>query len=456
MSKKLLMAAVVAGAAVAVLPFLIPTGPSTGLDAGELLQSGRLAFGAVVVFLGGLLTACTPCVYPLIPITVSIFGARKAESRGKALLLTTAYVIGMGAVFSGLGVVAALSGKAFGSALGNPWVVTGLAIFLLALASSMFGAFELALPASWATKLNTVGGAGLVGAFLMGSVSGFLAAPCTGPVLTGLLAFVAKTQSVGLGAGFLFLYAMGVGVPFFLLGVFTVKLPKGGVWMEWVKSVLGITLVALAFSYVKDAFPALRDGVGHLAEQLGKWPGTGIAAALTVLGILLGAVHLSFKEGARQFALKGAGVALVVLALVMRGGAMNAEAATTSLTWHYRFPDAPANPSVQSFEAKLAQAKASGKPVMIDFFADWCAACKELDRETYVAPAVAREASRFVNIKVDATNEDDAIQELYKRFGVQGLPTVAFVSTEGKVLDNPKVTGFLGPEQFLTEMKKVR
>jgi len=452
---RLLAGAVLAGGAVALLPFLFPTGPSTSLDASALLESGRFAGAAAVVFLGGFLTALTPCVYPLIPITVSIFGARKAESRGKSIVLTTAYVVGMGAVFSLLGVGAALSGKAFGSALGNAWVVTGLSLFLLVLASSMFGAFELALPSSWATKLNSVGGAGVAGAFLMGSASGFLAAPCTGPVLTGLLAFVAKTQSALIGSSFLFIYALGIGVPFFVLGVFTVRLPKGGVWMEWVKSVLGVMLVALAFNYLKDAFPALRNALDLAVTSLGQGRGTALAAALTTVGILLGAVHLSFKEGARQFVLKGLGVALVVLALVLRGGALNASGDEKSLTWHYRLPENPPTVALTSLEAKLAQARAAGKPVMIDFFAEWCAACKELDRETYVAPDVIHEASRFVNIKVDATNEE-AVEGLYEKFSIQGLPTVAFVSSEGQILKDPKVTGFLDPKQFLTQLRKVK
>jgi thiol:disulfide interchange protein DsbD len=459
MGKKLLGMAVVAGVAVAVIPLLIPTGPSAGLDAGALLESGRFAVGAAVVFLGGLLTALTPCVYPLIPITVSVFGARRAETRARSVLLTSAYVVGMGAVFSVLGVAAALSGKAFGSALGNPWVVTGLAVFLLVLATSMFGAFELALPTEWATKLNSVGGSGLVGAFLMGSVSGFLAAPCTGPVLTGLLAFVAKTQSVALGGSFLFVYALGIGVPFFLLGVFTVRLPKGGVWMEWVKSVLGIMLVALAFNYLKDAFPVLRENVGAVADRLGAGPGTALAAGLAVVGVLVGAVHLSFKEGARQFALKGLGVLLVVTALVLRAGSLNTVEAgeAGSMVWHLKYPENPEQVmTLASFEQQLQRARSEGKPVMIDFGAEWCAACKELDRETYVAPSVVREAGRFVNIKVDATNEEDTIQELYKRFGVQGLPTIAFVSSEGQVLENPKVTGFMDAQKFLTELRKVK
>jgi thiol:disulfide interchange protein DsbD len=467
--KKVGVIAAVLGLAVAVVPWLLPTGPSAGLDAARFLESGSFALGAAVVFAGGLLTAMTPCVYPLIPITVSVFGARRAEGRGKALVLTSSYIVGMGVVFSGLGVLAAKTGQAFGSMLGSPVVVTGLAVFLLLLATSMFGAFELALPQGLQQRLNSVGGSGVTGAFLMGSVSGFLAAPCTGPVLTGLLAFVAKSQSTVLGAALLFIYALGIGVPFFLIGVFTVRLPRGGVWMEWVKSVLGIVLVALAISYLKDGFPALGGAVKGLAEQLGRHPGTAIAAVLALLGVLLGAIHLSFKEGARDFTLKGFGVALVVVALVLRGGAMDAKSAgalwvslgwvappkAPTFEWHSVLPAKGDGFSPESFEQVLTRAKSEGRPVMIDFFAEWCAACKELDRETYPSLEVIEESGRFVNVKVDATQSDDALDALMERFGVEGLPTVAFVSSNGEVLRDPRVTGFLDPRSFVVEMKKV-
>lgn len=469
--RKLAIFAAVMALAVFFIPWVLPTGPDAGLDAARFLEGGSFFFGAAVVFLGGLLTAMTPCVYPLIPITVSVFGARKAEGRGKAMLLTSAYVVGMGVVFAALGILAAKTGQAFGSMLGSPWVVGGLAVFLLALSASMFGAFELNLPTSLTTRLNSVGGSGLAGAFLMGSVSGFLAAPCTGPVLTGLLTFVAKSQSTALGGGLLFIYALGIGVPFFLIGVFTVRLPKGGAWMEGVKSVLGIVLVALAASYIRDASPALREAMKSVAAQFGELGGATVAAVLALVGVLLGAVHLSFKTTRREFAVKAFAVLMVVSALLLRGAALDAPrpghlwvamgiaepAKAPEFKWDLKFAFASEEDTNASpFEQALAQAKAENKPVMIDFFAEWCAACKELDRYTYVAEPVIGEASRFVNIKVDATNDTEAIQALQERFGVQGLPTVAFISSEGKLLEDPKVTGFLEPEQFLTELKKVQ
>jgi thiol:disulfide interchange protein DsbD len=454
----LLFWALAAAAAVALLPVVLPTGPTSTLDATGYLGKGRFFVGALVVFLGGLLTALTPCVYPLVPITVSVFGARGATSRGRALLLTSAYVVGMGLVFSALGVAAARTGAAFGAVLGKPAVVLALAAVLLLLAASMFGAFELTLPSGLVQRLSSVGGAGVAGALLMGSVAGFLAAPCTGPVLTGLLAFVAKSQDTALGAGLLFIYALGIGVPFFLIGAFAVQLPKGGVWMEWVKSLLGILLVALAATYVKDAFPALRELVHGLASALGRLPGAAVAAGLAAAGILLGAIHRSFGAGPRQALLKGIGVALLCAAVLLRVGTLDAFSPKDSvLRWELTWAGEPSGAAAASpVDRALASARASRKPVMIDFFAEWCAACKELDRATYIAPQVVAESERFVRIKVDGTTGQDALDALYQRFGIEGLPTVAFVSSGGEILQHPRILGFLGPVEFLEEMRRVQ
>jgi thiol:disulfide interchange protein DsbD len=433
--------------AIVALPEIIPAGAITP-DPSKFLASGQLWFAAGIVFLGGLLTSLTPCVYPLIPITVGVFGARQA-GRGRATLLTLAYINGLGIVFAILGMIAALSGKAFGSALSNPWVIAGLALFLIALAASMFGAFEIALPSSLATKLNGVGGAGILGAFLMGSVSGFLAAPCTGPTLFGVLTWVAQHQNPWLGGSFLYIYALGIGVPFFLIGVFTLRLPKGGEWMEWVKSFFGIALLALAIGYLRDAFVPVRNVFEAVINGQTRWLLISAAAAMVFGGTLLGAIHRSFKEGSRDFALKAVGVIVLVLAVPLRMGAMH----LSGFRWT---AELPAHTALVPLDAALAQAKADGKPVMIDFFAEWCPACKELDAHTYPKPEVISQASRFVNIKIDGTIEDnDASEALYKRFGVKGLPTVLFINSCGEVLEEPRVIGFLPADEFVREQEKV-
>lgn len=450
--------------ALAVIPSVIPSGPSTSLDASGFLARGQLFIAAGVIFLGGLLTSLTPCVYPLIPITVGVFGARHADSKARAFILTSAYVVGMGLVFAALGVMAALSGKAFGSALGNHWLVFGLAVFLVVLSSSMFGAFDLALPSGLAMKLNNVGGGGFVGALLMGSVAGFLAAPCTGPVLTGVLTWVSRTQDPFLGGALLFTYAMGIGVPFFLIGVFTVRLPKGGVWMEWIKSGFGIALLALAASYLRDASPGFRAALGTVSVHLGQNSSIAISSLMAFFAVVMGAVHLSFKERL-EWAPKSMGVLLAIAAFLLRVATPNEVAgsktdtqATTTAAAGFQW-SLNVNPMTDAdgarFDATLHKAAADCKPVMIDFFADWCRACLELDSHTYTSPDVATEAERFVRVKVDGSKDSDVLDQLYGRFGIRGLPTVAFIDPTGQMLAEPRVTGYLAPQAFVEQLRKV-
>lgn len=401
----------------------------------DALASGAFWGALGVAWLGGVLTSLTPCVYPLIPITVAVFGAREARSRLQALALTLVYIAGMAVMFSFLGYAAASSGKVFGSFLANPWVLAGLGLFFVAMAASMFGAFEIALPQSLALRLNRVGGAGWGGAFAMGLVAGVIAAPCTGPVLASLLTVVATSGQPAFGFFLLFVYALGIGLPFLLLGGFSVSLPKSGAWMEGVKSVFGIALLALALNYLKDALPGLRSALAGISLPALLGP---LAA---FVGILLGAIHLSFSGGLRDKVLKGTGVALVVLGIFTRVSLGGGPAG--GIPWS------------NDLEAALARAQAEQKPVMIDFWAEWCAACKELDRFTFTDPAVQAEAERFVTVKIDGTIEDEAILAIYDRYGIQGLPTVLFLDSSGAPLDDPRVTGFLEPPRFLTEMRKV-
>ena len=430
----LLLGALAAGLGVYFLPDLLGQGfaPGGSLAPGDLASGGALG----IAWMGGVLTSLTPCVYPLVPLTVGAIGARGTDSRWKSLGLTTTYVLGMAIMFSGLGFAAASSGKAFGSVLANRWVVAGLAAFFVAMAASMFGAFSLALPQPLARRLTRVGGAGFGGALAMGLVAGLVAAPCTGPVLASLLTFVATSGRPVFGVALLFVYALGVGLPFFLIGAFSLRLPRGGAWMEAVKSVFGIALVAMALLYLKSAWPALG------LPAAGRWA---LAAAplAVAAGVLLGGVHRSFHGGLGERALKTAGIAVAVAGLFLRL-AGPAHASGGAPAWR------------TDYEAALADAKAAGKPVMIDFFADWCAACKELDKYTYSDAGVRDELERFVSVKVDGTVENEALWKLYDRYGVQGLPTVVFLDAAGNVLPAPRVLGFVEPPAFLELLRQVR
>src|SRR5262245_8700046 len=245
--------------ALAIFVLGIPDVASAACDPFNEYQQRGWAWMYLASFGFGFQTSLTPCVYPMIPITLGIFGARgKGVTRGRALALATAYVVGMGLTYSTLGVTIALIGGQFGTLLANPFVVIPIVLLFAALAASMFGAFELNLPASWQARLNQVGGQGYRGAFAMGLVGGLIAAPCTGPFLLGLLTFVATSRSVFGGGSLLFIYAIGMGVLFWVLAAFAMSLPKSGRWMDWVKSAGGILLLLGGLYFLKPLLPFMR------------------------------------------------------------------------------------------------------------------------------------------------------------------------------------------------------
>jgi thiol:disulfide interchange protein DsbD len=379
----------------------------------------------------GFLTSLTPCVYPMIPITLAIFGARGEDvSRRRAVLLATVYVVGMGVTYSTLGVTFALLGQgtSFGSQLASPWVVIPLAILFAALAASMFGAFELNLPLSWQARLNQVGGKGYGGAFAMGLVGGLIAAPCTGPFLAGLLAYVSTTGSVGAGGGLLFVYAIGMGVLFWLIAAFAVGLPKSGAWMDGVKSVGGQFMLIEALNLLRPLYPPLR----HFASPA-PWF-LAVAIGIVVLGVAIGGVHLSFHGTFAEKARKAFGTACIV------GGAF--------AIWVWTLTPKTHLPWVMGDEdAAFAQARTQHKGVMVDFSATWCTPCEEMeltfgDSEVYTAIT-----DDFVTLKLDVSKGDEHDLALRKRYGAVTLPSVVFLDTDGHVLG--RVSKLLGEDAML-------
>jgi thiol:disulfide interchange protein DsbD len=381
----------------------------------------------------GFLTALTPCVYPMIPITVSIFGARAGVPRSRALALATAYVLGIAAMFGTLGTTFGLVGRAFGTFLANPWVIVPLALFFVAMGLSMFGAFEVALPSELQARLSRIGGRGMLGAFLMGLVAGIIAAPCTGPPLASLLAYVATTRNAGWGFVLLATYGAGVGLPFWLLAGFSMSLPRPGIWMEWIKSVFGVALFAAALYYLKNVVPALaRFGSGKptFALEMG---------ALVVVGVLLGAVHASFHGGAAERVRKGLGVALVTVGLFGATNYLLAPKGNIELHW---LTDEP---------AALADAQAAGRPLLIDFSATWCLPCREFDVRVFSRPEVAEAMGRFTLLRLDVSQADDvpALGALKRKYGADTLPAIRIVSPAGAGAILAKTDNFLMPERFL-------
>lgn len=402
------------------------------LSTGSLWSTLALTFGA------GIATSLTPCVYPMIAVTVSVFGARESKSRAEAALLSTSFVLGMAALFVPLGLVAALTGGVFGAALASPYVLVGLALLFAALAASMFGAFALDLPSGIKTRLADMGGVGVRGAFVLGMVSALIAAPCTGPVLGALLTWISSSRDVTLGALGLFAYALGLGLLFWVVGTFAIALPKSGRWLAWVKSVFGVVLLTAAFYYLRPLFalPGLPDvlSAGWLVA---------IGALLVCAGLALGAIHLSFEYTERREKLqKAAGVALMVGGLLVCVRALESPH-EGGLVWREDFAQAE------------REARASGRPLLVDFSASWCGACGELDRHTFSHPEVVREGQRFVTVRVDLSPGKDTPEKrgYLQRYAQRGLPLVVIHRADGD--EASRVTGFVPPDQFVSLLRSV-
>jgi thiol:disulfide interchange protein DsbD len=368
---------------------------------------------------------------------VSIFGAKQAKRRLEAAALSTMYVLGIAATYTVLGVIAAITGHAFGAGVsGNPWVIIPISLLFMVFAASMFGAFELNLPPSLQARLSQVGGKGYGGALAMGLVAGLIAAPCTGPVLGSVLAYVGARQSVLLGGTLLFVYALGMGLPFFIIGTFAIALPKSGAWMEAVKSVFGIAMLVVALYFLKNVVAPLDLGVPSSTNfRLAM-------AGITVLGIIAGAVHVSYHGSAWGKVRKTAGILATVGGIHLL--------VLSLLTPDLKLPTY----SVEEWQAQgaglLAKAKADHKPVMIDFGAKWCPACNELELKTYPNPRVVRELARFMSVKID-----DKKSQLVEQFGGHGLPYVVFYDSTGKPLPDRNLSGFVPPDDFVKLLRQV-
>jgi thiol:disulfide interchange protein DsbD len=403
-----------------------------------LLLAGPMAF------LNGLGACLTPCVFPMIPITVSIFGAKQAKSRAQAIGLSTAFLAGLVVLYTSMLVVAALTGSLFGKALANAWVNGAIGVIFVVLSLSMFGVFEMALPSGLTNRLNNVGGIGYGGAFALGLVFSLIAAPCVGPVATSIIVIIGQRGSVGLGAFMGVLFALGLGLPFWLVGAFAVSLPKGGTWMVWVKSVFGIVMLVFALTYLRAALPALgalaRPGVPFMAAMV----------AVALFGVALGAVHLSWEDGGPALrvrklfgiALTTAGAFLFLSARDLPSEATAAQAGAKPVVWQHSEPEA------------IAMARAEKRPMLVDFTAEWCGACKKLSKETFSEARVAKRLDGFVMLKIDATNDEDPQVDAVKgKYKVVGLPTVVVYDSKG--VERKRINDFVPADAMLAALEGV-
>lgn len=394
-------------------------------DVASTFESRGLALTLLVVFVLGLALNLTPCVYPLIPLTLAYFSSQTEGRTSRRFGLATSYVLGLAAMYSALGVFSALSGRLFGAWLQLPAVLVFFALLMLVLAASMFGAFEIRVPHFIADRAGAR--SGYAGAMMMGLLAGIVAAPCVGPFIISLIALVGQKGSVGFGFLLFFVLALGLGFPYLILGVFSSSIrsiPRSGAWMVQIKQALGFVLIAMAFYFLR---PLTGDPVYH-------W-GAG-------LSLLVGSAFLLFR------AAPGARAIRTISALLLLAGGLFflwPRQAAAEVQWTKYDP------------AALAAARAAGKPVVIDFYADWCLPCKELDEKTFTHPAVVAESERFVRLKADLTRTgEEDVDRLSKEYAILGVPTIVFIGADGRELADVRLTGFEKPDAFLARMKRVR
>lgn len=404
----------------------------SGISAPGPIQGWGLLLTLLGIFVGGMALNLTPCVYPLIPITVSYFGGRSGKGGG-LVGHGVLYLVGLALTNSLLGVIAALTGGMMGAMLQSPVVLITIAALLLFFATSLFGLWEMRLPAA-VTRAASKSYAGYFGTFFMGLTLGVVAAPCLGPFVLGLLTWVASIGSPWLGFLVFFSLSLGLGLPLFVLALFSgkiEKLPRSGEWMLWVKRLMGWVLVGMAAYFIRPLIP----------ERYGVFA---LAAVAVSAGIHLGWMDKT-RAGFKAFGFikSGVGILALVVGVYLTGA------------WAFKGPGVDWQ---QYSDELVARAEAEDRPVIIDFSAVWCTPCRELDENTFHDPSVVEMARQeIVMIKVDLTTGGNPVhEELLETYDVKGVPTVVFLDASGNERKELRLVDFLPPDQFLQRMKALQ
>jgi len=417
----------------------------------SMLVKDSLFFVFLLVFLGGILTSLTPCIFPMIPITVGIIGAKNTNSKLQAFSFSAIYVLGIAITYSILGVVAGMTGSILGSILQANIVMYIIALIFILMGLSMLDVFYFQAPISMQNKLSrmyrkqTKGT--YIGVFAMGLISGLIATPCVAPIIAFILTYVSQTRNALLGSLLLFTFAIGMGLLLIFLGTFSniiVNLEHFNKWTSKVKNILGVAMIFIAFYYVRLILPL------HLFNILSG-----------LLIITIGFYIINFTSS-RKF-LKCSkvfwGSFVIALGIVFTLYPFLFETVRTNINSLLKIEIAQSqnHPDwIHSEKEALEIAKKENKFVMIDFYAEWCVSCIDLDEKTYSNKDVISSLNNFVSVKIDGTKDTQEFQNLAKKYNVIGLPTVIFINKNGQVLENYTITGFKNSVEFLEILEKIK
>ncbi len=425
-----LQASAPSGAAAASVAQGAAAGTTAGVGESEHVLDDIFAhhgwfLGFLAVLLGGLALNLTPCVYPLIGVTIAYFGNQGGGPR-RVFVLAIVYVLGIALMFSAVGVAVALSGGLFGAAMQNPIVLSALAAMMVTLALSSFGLFSLQ-PPQWMMSRAGIARPGYAGSLLMGLGMGVVAAPCIGPIVLGLLLMVERSESPLFGFALFFTLAVGLGLPYIALALAAGsirQLPRSGEWLAWVEQLFGFILIGLALYFLEPVVPhhLLGRALPFYAAAAGIWLGFFARAGRGWQPFLV------FRS-----VVGVAAVAALIYFVVQRPTAQ-------PLTFE------PFNPSL------IATANETRKPVLIDFSADWCIPCREMEHSTFIDPLVVREASRFVRMRADLTHQDKSNEALMSQYQIQGVPTTLIIDSSGHV--QVRKVGYIGSNEFLADLRR--
>ncbi|WP_421183562.1 protein-disulfide reductase DsbD [Aeromonas enteropelogenes] len=423
-----------------------PTAPSSQQDKlAAALGSQGFWLSIAAFFALGLGLAFTPCVFPMYPILTGIIaGAGHRLSTRRAFLLSFVYVQGMALTYTLLGLVVASAGLQFQAALQHPYVLIGLSVMFVLLALSMFGLYTLQLPSSLQTRLsglsNRQQGGSVAGVAIMGMISGLVCSPCTTAPLSGALIYVAQSGDLWLGGAALYALSLGMGLPLLLLGTSGGKLlPKAGAWMDVIKQLFGFALLAVPILLLSRLW-------SEQATTL-AWLGWGLALCAYLYH------HNQHQPHSIGKSLRGFVLLLAMISAVVVGKDLLLPPSGAQTSAETRAPQFIRIKTQDDLKTQLAAAR--GKPVLLDLYADWCVACKEFEHKTFSDPDVRERFADMVLLQADVTANDDADVELLNGLNVLGLPTLIFFDRAGNELTGQRVTGFMGPAEFLAQLDKL-